>query len=382
MSGREILAGASFGLTAGSGESGLASLWAGTAVSSFDGREDDLTLEGEVTSAMLGGDFASGRTTAGLILSHSEGDGSYLSDADAGEVTSTLTGLYAYGRYRVSDRVSLWSVLGYGTGTLTLMPEERDPISTDMNLAMAALGARTELLSPMEGTRLGLAVKSDGMLVRTRSDAVPDMAAADAVVSRLRLGLEATAPFELEGGSVLTTSAEIGMRHDAGDAETGFGADIGGGLGWRHDALGINAELHGRGLLTHESEGFRESGLSGTFGWDPVASERGPMLSLTHSVGATSTGGADTLFAQGGQSRFRPLEAGAEAAEPGQQLDARLGYGFGWLDSLALDGGARSGTGLERERTRAPPRRTARRSRPGGACRTSGSTLRRCAPRT
>ena len=97
MSGREILAGMSLSMTGGSEEGGFASLWAGSAVSNFEGREDDLKLDGEVTSAMLGADFVTERITTGLILAHSEGEGSYLSDTDAGEVSSTLTGLYPTG---------------------------------------------------------------------------------------------------------------------------------------------------------------------------------------------------------------------------------------------------------------------------------------------
>ena len=229
--------------------------------------------------------------------------------------------------------MSLWSALGYGTGVLTLTPEDRDPISADMDLALAALGARSELLPAGDGAGLGLAVKSDGLVVRTRSDSVPGLAGADAFVSRLRLGLEATAPIQFEGGSVLTTSAEIGVRHDAGDAETGFGADIGAGLGWRNDTLGVNAELRARGLLTHESEGFRESGLAGTFGWDPIPGDRGPMLSLQHTVGAAPAGGAQSLFAQGAHARFQPLEGDTEPSQPGRRLDATVGYGFGWFNS-------------------------------------------------
>ena len=100
---RELLTGSSFSLAGGSAESGFGALWGRAAVSSFDGREDDLTLDGEVTSAMLGADWAMGRGSAGLILSHSRGEGGFRSEAGDGAVESTLTGVYPWGRYAVSE---------------------------------------------------------------------------------------------------------------------------------------------------------------------------------------------------------------------------------------------------------------------------------------
>ena len=79
---------------------------------------------------------------------------------------------------------------------------------------------------------------------------------------------------------MLTPSAEIGVRHDGGDAETGFGADIGAGVAWSDPKRGLRAELRGRGLLTHESKGFRERGISalspGTHGPPRTGGRRSP----------------------------------------------------------------------------------------------------------
>ena len=91
---------------------------------------------------------------------------------------------------------------------------------------------------------------------------------AAAEVTRLRLGLEGLQPFRLAEGATLTPSVEIGVRHDGGDAETGFGVDIGGGLAWSDTRRGITAEFRGPGLLTHEADGFRERGVSGSLFWD------------------------------------------------------------------------------------------------------------------
>ena len=319
---RDLLLGSTFALTGGSRERGFASLWGRGAISSFDGREGELTLDGEVLSAMLGADWALGATTAGVMVSHSRGEGGYRSPGGGGDVESTLTGLYPYGHHAVSDRLSLWGVAGYGKGSLTLTPEGEAPMETDMDLTLAGAGLRSVMVAaPAEGG-LELAAKSDGFVVRTSSERMQGLAGANAEVTRLRLGLEGT-----WRGGALVPSVEIGVRHDGGDAETGLGADIGAGLSWSDPASGIAAELRGRGLLTHDDGDFRERGFAGSLAWDPTpSSARGPTLRLSQTVGAQASGGMDSLLS-------RPTMAGLAANDDGgtldsRRLEARLGYGF------------------------------------------------------
>ena len=68
---RDLLTGSSFALTGGEKSSGFYSLWGRGAVSRFDGRDGALSLDGEVTSGMLGADWTRGAVTAGLVVSHS-----------------------------------------------------------------------------------------------------------------------------------------------------------------------------------------------------------------------------------------------------------------------------------------------------------------------
>ena len=331
---RDLLTGSSFALTTGAEGigGGLVSLWGRGAVSSFDGREGELSLSGEVTGAMLGADWTRERWTTGLMLSHARGEGSYRG-ADSGKVSSTVTGLYPYGRYAVTDRVTVWGAAGYGVGTLTLTPDGQLTYEADMDLAMAAAGLRgTVVEAPPEGGP-ELAVKTDAMAVRTSSEATEDsaggkLAAATADVTRLRLGLEGTWRGLEIGTGTLVPRLEIGVRHDGGDAETGFGLDLGGGLAWSDPGTGLRAEVSGRGLLTHESAGFRERGIAGSFGWDPTpGSDRGPSLTLSQTMGVSARGGADALLG-------RTTLAGLAANDNGDELERRrmelkLGYGFG-----------------------------------------------------
>ena len=83
VTGRDLLTGSSFALAAETADKGLVSLWGRGAVTRFDGREGDLSLDGEVLTGMLGADWSwdpgsgsgAGSWTAGLIVSHSHGRG-------------------------------------------------------------------------------------------------------------------------------------------------------------------------------------------------------------------------------------------------------------------------------------------------------------------
>ena len=334
MSERDLLPGSSFSLTAETGDRGLVSVWGRGAATGFSSREDDVSFDGEVASGLLGADWTRGDWTAGLAVSHSRGDGAYRGEGD-GTVSATLTGLWPWVGHSLGERLSVWGVAGYGDGSLTLEPRAEDGtraevIRTDLDLMMAAAGLRGVALDGGEDG-LTLAVKTDAMIVRTASDAVSgaggNLAAAEAEITRLRLGLEGSRPLPLADGSTLTPSMEIGLRHDGGDAETGFGAEIGAGIAWADPGRGLGAALRGRSLLVHEAKRFQERGLSGSFTWDPVTGERGPRLSLTQSVGAPAHGGTGPLPG-------RTTLAGLAANDNGnglhhRRLEARFGYGFG-----------------------------------------------------
>ena len=342
----ELLSGTSFAVTVETGQHEHVSLWGRGAVTRFDGREGDLTLDGEVVSAMVGVDWARENWTAGLIVSRSIGEGHYAGNSE-GRVEAALTGLYPWGRLALSEQVEAWGAAGYGTGELSVTPkkpgtdEDGATIRTDLDLRMTAAGLRGSLLDGAEDG-LTLAAKTDALIVQTASDAGhgPDggnLAAARATVTRLRLGLEGSRPVSLSGGASLTPSVEIGVRHDGGDAETGFGIDFGGGIAWSDPKSGLSAELRGRGLLTHDARGFRERGFSGSLAWDPTpSSQSGPKLTLTQTVGASASGGADALLARGTLAGLG-ASSGPKASDTADLLSRRLDIKFGY--GLAAGGG-------------------------------------------
>ena len=126
--------------------------------------------------------------------------------------------------------MTLWGVAGYGAGDLVLTPAGQTAMRAGMDLAMGAVGLRgVALEAPAEGG-VELAVTSDAMAVRTASEQAAGLEAAAGTVTRLRLGLAGTWRGLAGGGGALSPRLEVGVRHDGGDAETGFGLDLGGGL--------------------------------------------------------------------------------------------------------------------------------------------------------
>ena len=357
----ELLTGSSFAMTAETADRGLVSFWGRAAAGRFDGREGGLSLDGEVETGMLGADWSrgsgAGSWTAGLIVSHSTGTGAWSGGRAApdgapgisGGVEASLTGVFPWARLGLTDRLEAWGTAGHGAGGLTVTPdipgtgERGAAIRTDLDLWMAAIGLRGTLLEPESGSGAGgfrdgltLTVKSDAMVVRTasgrgRGTDGGNLEPARATVSRLRLGLEASRPVAL-GDAVLTPSLEVGLRHDGGDAETGFGIDLGGGLALSDPARGLQAEIRGRGLLSHGSKGFRNRGVSVELSWrQRPDSDRGATLALTRSVGGASSGGADALLSRATMDGLSAGDRGPVSGDddPGsRRLAVRLGYGF------------------------------------------------------
>ena len=309
MSAAEVLAGTAFALTGeANGASGSFAVWGRGTHSSFDGRNAGLSLDGKVTTGMLGADYARDRSLVGLALSQSRGEGSY-SGSGSGRVESSLTAAIPYAAVQASSRLKLWGVAGHGSGEVKLTPTDQSTMTADMNWTMAAAGARSDLV-PSKSEGPALAVVSDAMWVRTESEKTAGLAAASADVTRLRLGLEGSFAVVLDGGRSLTPRLETGLRHDGGDAETGFGVELGGGLAWVDPRLGLSLDVEGRGLLAHEADGLRDRGYSASLVFDPtLETQRGLSLHLRYEIGGPAVGGLDALFAAA------PLESrtGAEA---------------------------------------------------------------------
>ncbi|MCY4407270.1 MAG: hypothetical protein OXC15_12955 [Rhodospirillaceae bacterium] len=341
MTSRELLAGTSLQFGSETSGGGLASLWGRGAYTSFSGQEGGMAIEGDVSTATLGADYAAGGWIAGLALSQSRGAGSWRDGDTGGAVESDVTGLYPYAAYGIGERFSLWGTVGYGSGTLTVSPEGHEPLEAGLALRMAAAGARGALLSSEQGDGFDLAVKTDALGVQTSSEEAEGsggrLEATTADVTRLRLALEGSWEASLGTDSSLRPTFEVGLRHDGGDAETGFGLEFGGGLALTDPVLGLSAEISGHGLLTHEESTFRDHGVSGSLRYDPQPySELGLSLIVSPSWGAGQRG-VESMWetAPGVGAALGSFDNFGGADSPDGRLDAEIGYGLPALSGRA-----------------------------------------------
>ena len=334
MTGRELMLGSAFHLAAGGEAGGPAfAAWGRVAHGTFDGAEDGMTMNGEVTTGFLGADVARERWLAGAAVAVSRGEGTLALAGDSAgesvfdqiEVETTLTSVLPYARIDLNERVTAWGMAGWGTGELTLTEENGTASSrhtADLSMTLGAVGGRGTLVPAPEGGGFALALKTDAFWVRTESDATEGMEGAKGDATRLRLTLDATRPVAL-GAGALTPSLEVGLRHDGGDAETGTGIELGAGLGYTDPDSGLSMEAQARWLAAHEASDYEEWGVSGSVRLDPGAGGRGLSLTLAPTVGNAASG-TGTLWSA---ADARGLAPGTEF-EAARRLDAEVGYGL------------------------------------------------------
>ena len=310
----------------GAGEGPAFTAWGRVATGGFEAEEDDVTMDGDVTTGLIGFDAEWERALAGVMFSQSEGEGSYQLDPalgyDDGTVQSTLSGVYPYARVDLNARVSAWALAGVGSGELTLHREGQDPMPTDLSMRMGAVGVKGQVLDGTGPSGLAMNVKSDAMWVGTKSERTRDMIATEGNVTRLRLIIEGERAFDMSGGATFTPSAQMGLRHDGGDAETGTGIEVGAGL--RYTIGTVTIEAQARTLVAHEASGYEEWGLSGAIRVTPSPSGRGLTLSIAPAWGQTGSAAEQLWSAH---------DARAFGADSEFEADSRLaidaGYGFG-----------------------------------------------------
>ena len=326
LGGGDLLTGSDFALGRETGHGGILSFWSRGAQSRFSGREGALSLGGDVRTTMFGADYAKGPVVTGLSLSHSRGLGEYTGIA-GGQVASSVTGLYPWLGYKATDRVTVWGVAGYGAGGLRLTPEGGPALESGLSMAMAAAGTRGELISGGAGG-FALAFKADALWVGTSIDGVDGPAgrlkATEAAVTRFRTGLEGSRDYTLAGRLSLKPSVEVGLRHDGGDAETGAGMDVGGGLVVSDASTGLAIDVRVRMLVMHQAEGFRERGVALSLSYNPTPSTPlGLVARVAPSWGGQATSGAEALW---GRETMGGMAPGGVAQ--GNRLDGEVGYGL------------------------------------------------------
>ena len=333
ITGDDLRLGSSFRLSSASPEdphTASFTTWGRSARGGFDAQADGVRIDGDVTTTVIGADAAWGAMLAGVMLSQSTGEGGYRAtgsetEGDSGRVKSHLAGVYPYGRAELGGGLSVWGLMGAGRGRIEVRPGGRDDaaptIETDLDLRMGAVGTRGRVLDGSGPSGVALEVKSDAMWVATESARTGEMIATEGDVGRLRLVVAGERRFEAQGGAELVPSAEVGLRHDAGDAETGTAVELGAGVRYTCGRLGIDARA--RTLLAHEDDNYREWGASAGVFYAAMASGSGLSLSLRPRWGRAESATRRLWSAANGTEIAR-----GETDEPMSRLDAEVGYGL------------------------------------------------------
>ena len=336
VTGRELLLGTSFRAVLGQGAGSQWTSWGqGASVSRFSAAVPGLGLTGEAATGSMGMDYERGRLLMGFAMTHSVGEGTA---SDAGwryALGSTATMMMPYARLALSERISAWGMAGTGSGRMTLDLDGgvAQRYRTDLAMTLAATGVRGELIAPAEPGGFALALKADAFWVRTESDRVAgsafgNLAGAHGESSRVRAVLDGSRTFAFASGAALTPSVELGVRHDAGDAETGTGLEVGAGLGWADPSRGLDMALKVHGLAVHAQDGYDEWGVTGQLRLVPGGNAgRGLSMSLTPSYGADPAG-SERLWALPASSGLAATNGGAA---PTSRFDAEAGYGMALL---------------------------------------------------
>ena len=294
----DLITSTAFALTAETEADTSVALWGRGAQSGFSGSAGSLDVDGEVTSFMVGADWERNSRLFGMMLSQSRGRIDYTLDDVSGEIEANLTALVPYAGWQVTDHLRAWGVMGLGSGDMILTPEaDSGRLKTDIDWYMAAGGVTGDLRSvdALEGARLQWS--ADALWTRTTSEAVPGLSASAGATTRLRIGLESQWERILPSGATLTPRLDVGLRYDAGDAETGFGLGVGGGVDFFDPAHNLLLSLEGRTLVLHEAEALENWGLGFTMSYDPrPETKRGFTARVTQNFGGASSGGAATLL--------------------------------------------------------------------------------------
>ena len=315
---REMSSGNSFGV------------WGQGSFSRFSGSESGADMDGDVMSGTVGVDNSFSGWLHGIAVSRSESEGAYrIAGEDSLSLSASLTGIYPYMRYNLTDRLRVWGTGGFGRGSLRLQGDSLASSSSDLSMALGSIGVSGDIVSA-SSQGFGLSWQTDAMLVRSSLASSRSISSVEAIVHRLRLSLESSYTLRMGERASLAPKLRLGVRRDGGDAEQGMGLDVAGGLGFVNSAWGLRAQVDMHGMLVHEDSDFEQWGVSGMILFDRSPSlDIGASLRLFPSWGSasSSTGGMRTLWSRetvSGLGGFR--RTGSD--DRSLRLAGRFDYGF------------------------------------------------------
>ena len=321
-------------------------IWGMTGIRQFQAGSHDSgsRQNGDLKTGWLGMDMSLNNSwIAGMALSHNESatdySATYEDGAESGRFKTRLSALHPYLRRLAGDDdpLGIWAMLGLGTGEAWDRPEGGVSETSDLSMLMGAAGLRwmlgareTPAAMAHEGAaaagRRELSLIGDVGVVHLKTDGgdlvIDDL---EAIVSRVRFGVEYSQTGVLRDSVTLTRLAELSGFWDGGDGETGFGVSAAAGLRYAGSKLGFEARARGA-----TSDDYHEYGLNLAARYANRRG-RGVTVSLTPSWRMTNVGGAGAL-----PGSFGGFNQGAGAASAATTGSFGADQGFGGSDGRSL----------------------------------------------
>ena len=313
------------------------SLWGLASSGRFSGEPSTgLASRGEAATSYLGMDAKVGeRLFAGVALAHSDGEIGYGLSDFSGELDLSLTSVLPYVNFQLSEKLEIWSMMGVGWGEgqfrdavkpgQTGQTEQDATGSLDLDLSMVAVGANRTLAN---WGKVDLELKSDAfvLLMEGEAEGTEAQPALSARSQGVRLALAGRTELMASEQGRLGVNLELGERWDGGDAQAGWGTEVGAGLDYRHAGLGLGVAVQGQYLLVHSERSLEEKGVSLTLEFAPGVQGKGLSLALRPAWGAYPGGAGELL---NNEALLRGTERQAGLGTASERLDLEWGYGLG-----------------------------------------------------
>ena len=287
----------------------------------------------------------------GVAGSRSSGNFDFTDDTGASPVTGTyqsaMTTVNPYAAWFLgSGGVVAWATAGFGRGDVEIEDAREAMRRSATNMLSAAVGASGIVLSTGSGT---LRVRTEGWMSQVEVAGGEKVDSLSLEMRRARLALEWEQGYRILSGHEVSVILEGGMRYDDGNAGTGEGAELGGGLRYVSPRSRLIVEGRGRVLATGQF-GYEEWGASGMIQFD--MHRRGEGLSMRLApVWGEAASGVRQLWDHGVTDRI-----GVGRTPARTRVDAEVEYGLAGFGGtpygrmyLADDGHRAFGTGVRYE---------------------------------
>ena len=300
-------------------------VWGSGDYRGISGESELLKWDGSMEGFHLGFDGRmSRRTLGGLAFSWMQANVEY---------TGGVTTGFGSGDYEISIRsvnpylawtsgnFRMWATAGYGEGEMGVTRAGEDEmLDGDINLVNYGAGFEHKFFSSDITSASFRGEVSETMLEIEQDD---NFGAVERGADRSRLAFAASQSHHTPGGGVIEPSIEIGARFDGGDSGTSGGAELGGGMRYRHPANRLSADVRARSVLVHNSD-YSEWGVEGSLRLQPRRDLQGWSFHVRPGYGDSGSR-VQQLWRDGLLNEDTNDDPTADYTT---RLDARLGYGL------------------------------------------------------